>query len=195
MAGSRPRDEAARRTALAPGVSRLRLERNRKRSEVCLHQGKNSRNSPSALSNSTFLWKTTVFPNKKNTQRAVAVPASLIQLPPSCPWRPAPCAGRERGPGHGCPAAARLAGPREHRRTVGAVGSCAQDTRPPAAGLCSEVCRHRRSPSVLLGRPALAAQAPGVGQAGHRAQCRTRGCRPVGPPPSLRGPRVPGLAL
>lgn len=110
MAGSRPRDEAARRTALAPGVSRLRLERNCKRSEVCLHQGKNSRNSPSALSNSTFLWKTAVFPNKKNTQRAVAVSASLIRLPPSCPWRPAPCAGRERGPGHGCPAAARWLG-------------------------------------------------------------------------------------
>lgn len=82
MAGSRPRDEAARRTALAPGVSRLRLERNRKRSEVCLHQGKSSRNGPSALNNSTFLWKTTVFPNKKNTQR-VAVPGlSSGSLPP-----------------------------------------------------------------------------------------------------------------
>lgn len=101
MAGSRPRDEAARRTALAPGVSRLRLERNRKRSEVCLHQGKNSRNSPSALSNSTFLWKTTVFPNKKNTQRAVAVlRLSSSSLPP-VPGDPRRALGGSAGRGTG----------------------------------------------------------------------------------------------
>lgn len=85
MAGSRPRDEAARRTALAPGVSRLRLERNRKRSEVCLHQGKNSRNSPSALSNSTFLWKTTFPKQEKHSANSgcscVSHPApSLLSL-------------------------------------------------------------------------------------------------------------------
>lgn len=31
---------------------------------------------------------------------------SLVWLPPSCPWRATPCAGRERGPGDRCRAAA-----------------------------------------------------------------------------------------